>query len=207
MPIYEHEPAALTLARLLIAQGEGEEALRLLDGYRTSARMQGRGGSEIELLVLSALAYDAQGESEQAVQTLQQALVLAEPAGYVRLFVDEGIPLARLLHLAWSRWKGKREAEFVNKLLVVLEAAPPGQTPLSAAHQHTRTLDPPIKPLSGRERKVLRLLAAGLSNPEIAAELVVSLSTVKTQVSSLYRKLNVTSRAGAIAAARSWKLL
>ncbi len=96
-PSYGNEPEALTLARVLIAQGEPEEALQLLDDFRVHASTQGRFGSELEILVLSTLAKDAQGQTAQAVQLLQQAITLAEPEGYVRLFVDEGVPMLNLL--------------------------------------------------------------------------------------------------------------
>src|SRR5205807_4095178 len=119
-PRYEDEPGALTLARVLLALGEPEQALRLLDGLRTHARAQGRLGSELEILVTSALAHSSQGQTGQALHTLQQALVLAEPQGYVRLFVDEGVPLASLLRLVLSRGQGKPGARYVRRLLSVL---------------------------------------------------------------------------------------
>ena len=197
-PTYEHEPGALTLARVLIAQGEPEEALRLLDGFRAHARTQGRLSSELEILVLSALAQSTQGQTGQALHTLQQALVLAEPQGYVRLFVDEGVPLANLLRLVLSRGKGKSGARYVRRLLSVLEAEHPEQAgPLASL----------LVPLSGREHSILRGLAAGRSMAEMAADLVLSANTIKTQVSSLYHKLNAHSREEAIAEALRLHLL
>src|SRR5262249_21778826 len=126
-PSYEDEPGALALARVLIAQGEPEESLLILDDFRTHARAQGRLNSELELLVLSALAPNAKGKTGQAVQILQQALMLAEPEGYVRLFVDEGIPMLSLLRLTLSRWKGQHGAGYVRRLLTILEAEHPEQ--------------------------------------------------------------------------------
>jgi ATP/maltotriose-dependent transcriptional regulator MalT len=178
--------------------GKPEEALQLLDGLRAHARAQGRLSSELEILVLCALAEDAQGQTRQAVQHLEQALVLAEPQGYVRLFVDEGVPLASLLRLVLSRWRGKPGARYVRRLLSILQAAHPEQAePLPSL----------LVPLSGRERTILRALAAGRSTTEMAAELVVSANTIKTQVSSLYHKLNVHSREEALAAATRLHLL
>jgi ATP/maltotriose-dependent transcriptional regulator MalT len=203
-PTYEQEAIALTLARVLLAQGEAEEALRLLERWYQHARAQGRTGSEIELLVLSALAYQQQGKTEQAVQRLVPALVLGYPEGYVRLFVDEGTSMAPLLRLTLSRWKSQPEARYLHTLLAVLEAAQPGQTPLSQTFHHA---DPPLEPFSRRERQVLRLLATGLSNTEIADELVVSINTVRTHIRSLYHKLKVNSRKEALSVARQWKLL
>jgi LuxR family transcriptional regulator, maltose regulon positive regulatory protein len=198
MPSYEDEPGALTLARVLIAQGEPEESLQLLDGFRAHARAQGRLGSELEVLVLCALAESARGKTGQAVQLLQQALLLAEPESYVRLFVDEGVPMLSLLRLVQSRWKGRRGAGYVRQLLTILEAEHPEQA---------GQLPSLVVPLSGRERTILRLLAAGRSIAEMAAELVVSPNTIKAQVSSLYRKLNVHSREEALAEAVRLHLL
>jgi LuxR family transcriptional regulator, maltose regulon positive regulatory protein len=203
-PDYQQEVIALTLVRILIAQGEAGEALRMLKRWHLHARTQGRTNSEIELLMLSALAYSKQGKAEQAVQLLQQALLLASPERYVRVFVDEGAPMVALLSLVQSRWKGKTGADYVHKLLSVLQAEPSAQDSLSPAKLHW---EPPIEPLSSRERKVLRLLAAGLSNAEIAAELVVSINTIRTQARSIYHKLNVKNRHEAVATALTWKLL
>jgi ATP/maltotriose-dependent transcriptional regulator MalT len=197
-PRYEDEPGALTLARVLIARGEPEEALRLLDGFRTLARTQGRLGSELEILVLYALAESASGQTGQAVSLLEQALVLAEPEGYVRLFVDEGVPMMSLLRLVLARWKGKHGAGYVRRLLSVLEAEHPEQAEQFAGMQ---------VPLSRRERLILRGLSAGHSTTEMATELVVSPNTIKTQVGSLYRKLNAHNRQEALAEAVRLHLL
>lgn len=205
-PAYQQELAALTLARVLLAQDEADDALALLAGFLELARTQGRTGSEIEILMLTALAYHAQGKPEQASQTLQQALLRAEPEGYIRLFVDEGAPVAALLRLLLPRWKSKRGIDYLHRLLALLETGaprPPAPSHPTLAAEFPVLLDP----LTPRERKVLRLLAAGLSNPEIANELVVSLNTVKTQVQSLYRKLQVSSRHEAIAVAERLQLL
>jgi len=197
-PRYEEESGALTLARVLLAQGEPEEALRLLDGLRTHARAQGRLGSELEILVLCALAHSRGGQMDQALHRLQQALVLTEPQGYVRLFVDEGVPMLSLLRLALARGPGKPGARYVRRLLSVLQAEHPEQAgPLPSL----------LVPLSGRERTILRALSAGRTTAEMAAELVVSPNTIKTQVSSLYHKLNVHSREEALAEATRLHLL
>ncbi|GCE29970.1 LuxR family transcriptional regulator [Dictyobacter alpinus] len=201
---YQHEVIALTLARVLLAQGEAAHALRLVERWHLHARAQGRTGSEIELLVLSALAYAQQDKAEQAVQLLRQALLLASPEGYVRVFVDEGVPMAVLLHMVLSRWKGKTEADEVRRLLSVWETEQAAAGPYALAMLHREL---PLAPLSGRERKVLRGLVAGLSNAEIAAELVVSINTIRTQTRSIYHKLNVKNRHEAVALARQWRLL
>ncbi len=203
-PSYPQEVLALTLVRCLLAQGEAGEALRMLERWRRHARAQERTGSEIEMLMLSALAYARQGKTEQAVQLLQQALLLASPEGYVRMFVDEGVPMVALLSLVLSRWKSKPEARYIHALLAVLQAEQPAQGSLSLATSHR---EPPLEPLTDRERKVLRGLSAGLSNAEIAAELVVSINTIRTQARSIYHKLNVKNRHEAVALARQWRLL
>jgi LuxR family transcriptional regulator, maltose regulon positive regulatory protein len=198
VPSYGNEPGALTLARVLIARGEPEQALRRLSGFRALARTQGRLSSELEILVLCALAEDAQGQTAQAIQLLQQALGLAEPEGYVRLFVDEGVPMLGLLRQVASRWKGRRGSGYVRQLLTILQAEHPEQAgPLATL---------PV-PLSQRERLILRQLAVGHSISEMAAALVVSPNTLKTQLSSLYRKLNVHSREEALAEALRLHLL
>ncbi len=201
---YPQEVMALTLVRVVIAQGEAGEALSLLERWHRHARMQERTASEIEMLVLSALAYAQQGKREQAVQLLQEALLLASPEGYVRVFVDEGAPMVALLSLVLSRWKNKLEAKYIHDLLSVLQAEQPahGSLPLAGPDR-----EPPLEPLSSRERKVLRLLSAGFSNAEIAAELVVSVNTVRSQARSIYHKLNVKNRHEAVALARHWQLL
>jgi LuxR family transcriptional regulator, maltose regulon positive regulatory protein len=203
-PDYQQEVIALTLARILIARGEIRDALRLLERWHLHARAQGRTGSEIEILLLSALAQQMQGKREQAVQLLQQSLLLALPEGYVRVFVDEGVPMVALLSLVLSRWKGKTGTDEVQRLLAVVQAEP------RAPDSHSPAVprwEPPLEPLSSREHKVLRGLSAGLSNAEIAASLMVSINTVRTQARSIYRKLNVHTRHEAVALARHWQLL
>jgi LuxR family maltose regulon positive regulatory protein len=191
-PSYGNEPVALILARVLIAEGEPEQALRLLESFRAQAQAQGRLSSELEILVLCALAEDAQGQTSQATQHLEQALGLAEPEGYVRLFVDEGVPMLNLLRQVAFRRRGKHGASYVRRLLDVLQAEHPEQA---------GPLPGPLVPLSGRERTILRLLATGRSTAEMADELVVSVNTVKAQLGSLYRKLNVHSREQALSEA------
>lgn len=203
-PTYQQEAAALTQVRVLLAQGEAGEVLRWLQRWHKHARTQERTGSEIEILVLAALAQQKQGRREQAMQLLQQALLLASPEGYVRVFVDEGVPMVGLLSLALSRWKRKPEEGFIYRLLQVLQAETSGQEVFSPMVPNG---EPPFEPLSTRERKVLRLLAAGLSNAEIASELVVSINTIRTQARSIYHKLNVKNRHEAAALARQWRLL
>ena len=140
---------------------------------------------------------------ERAVGTLAEALVLAEPEGYVRTFVDEGPPMAELLSgMLEAQQRGSLDppvpAHYLRKLLVVLE------------RDSARTRSPVgglPEPLSERELEVLQLVAAGKSNRRIAQELYVSVGTVKTHLNNLYRKLRVRSRTQAVARARELNLI
>ena len=194
----------LGLARMLIARGKHEEALRLLAGLRETAEASRRMGSVIEVLALEAVALRALDEKEQAVSTLAQALSLAEPEGYVRTFTDEGPPMGTLLSEALEARRRDRlnppvSAHYLRKLWAAIQregSADP--TPPSAALP---------EPLSEREREVLSLLAAGQSNREIAHELYVAQSTVKTHVKNIYRKLDTHNRAQALARASELSLI
>jgi LuxR family transcriptional regulator, maltose regulon positive regulatory protein len=194
----------LASARVLHAQGRHREALPLLKRLREEAEGAQRTGSEIEILVLRALAMWASHEKEKAVGTLTRALTLAEPEGYVRTFVDEGPAIGDLLSATLkARQRGRLDtanrvpARYLAKLLAALarENAEPTAD--------ERLAEPP----SEREMEVLALIAAGESNPEIARKLYVSTSTVKTHINRLYRKLGARSRTQAVALAREMNLL
>ncbi|HEU5230603.1 MAG TPA: LuxR C-terminal-related transcriptional regulator, partial [Ktedonobacteraceae bacterium] len=203
-PAYEQEEVALTLARLLLAQGEAATAEQILLRWHAFAHQQGRIGSEIELVALLALTRDAQGKTNEAIASCHQALVLAQPGRYCRFFLDMGRPMLRLLNLLSAQEQGKALAPYLKHLLKMMNATQTSaaiQTPLAEIRQ------PLLESLSPRERKVLRLLAAGLSSREMADELVVSINTVKTQLKSLYRKLQANSRQEALTTARYWQLL
>src|ERR671910_88561 len=198
------ETEQIARARLTMARGEHEEALRLLEGLRQSTEAAGRTGKLIEILTLQALALWERSRRERALGTLTRALALAEPEGYVRTFVDEGAKVGDLLSATVeARQRGHPDAairipaRYVAKLLAVLaqESAAPG-----ASEQLS-------EPLSDRELEVLGLVAAGKSNGEIASSLFVSLSTVKTHINNLYRKLGARSRTQTIARARELDLI
>jgi LuxR family maltose regulon positive regulatory protein len=172
---------ALVAARLFIAQGEIQEALRLLDQWQIEARSHNHQRAELDILILKSLAYAGQDQRAQAAHTLLKALKIAEAEGYLRAFLDEGRPLADLLRYLLPTLADEALGRFARRLLLAFGQAAGADTPL-------------IEPLSPQERRVLRLLSAGLSNPEIADELIVSINTVKTQVKSIYRKLNVSTR-------------
>ena len=214
-PLVEQERDALIVARLLIAQGNMEPALRALERWRGTAQSQGRASSQAEILALIALARFGQGDLPAAKQTLTQALALAQPAGFRRLFLDEGEPMAALLQIVLPGLNDEPLSAYVRALLRTFGELKIAKEELETSDRRTAQPDPQFsilnsqflaEPLSPQEQRVLRLLAAGLSNPEIADELVVSVNTIKTQVQSIYRKLNVTSRKEARAAARRLSL-
>jgi LuxR family maltose regulon positive regulatory protein len=203
---YLREFEHVTLARVLIARYKSErearsinEAVGLLERLLKAAEEGERSGSVIEILVLQALAHGAQGKIPVALVPLERALTLAEPEGYVRIFVDEGAPMAALLRRAASR--GIAPA-YVSKLLDAEDPTRRGPTgPTSPVAQ------PLVEPLSERELEVLRLVATGMSNRDIARELVLATGTVKKHINNIFTKLNVRSRTQAVAQATELGLL
>jgi LuxR family maltose regulon positive regulatory protein len=189
---YLREFEHITLARVLLAQAATrraersiQEAIRLLGRLLRAADEGKRTGSVIEILVLQALAHQARGDVRAALASLQRALTLAEPEGYVRIFLDEGPPMASLLRAAAKQGITQ---DYVRRLLAAVnktEDSTPAQQGL-------------IEPLSARELDVLRLLRTDLDGPEIARELVVSLNTVRTHTKNIYAKLGVNSRRAAV---------
>jgi LuxR family transcriptional regulator, maltose regulon positive regulatory protein len=205
-PNYPREREYLILARVGLAQGRSDphspslqEALCFLERLLHEAEINARMGSVLEILTVRALALDAQGKRHGALTTLERALRLGAPEGYIRLFVDEGAPMRALLRLAHARGI---TPDYVATLLLAFEEQSPSEHPLN-------TDDPRglVEPLTVREREVLRLLEAGASNRSIAHNLVLSLGTVKKHVSNIYGKLGVRSRTQALAHARVLHLL
>jgi LuxR family transcriptional regulator, maltose regulon positive regulatory protein len=176
-----------------------QDVLHLLDRLLQDAEAKARLDSVLQILVLRALALEAQADQTSALSTLERALVLAAPEGYLRLFVDEGEPMLGLLRQAYTRGI---VSDYVATLLVAfgeqqaLDLPPP--SPLTG---------PLAEPLTEREREVLRLLLEGASSREIARRLVLSENTVKRHVYNLCGKLRVQSRAQAIVRARTLNFL
>jgi LuxR family maltose regulon positive regulatory protein len=185
---YEH----LILARLLIRQDRAGEALDLLEPLLAQAQALGRIDLTIEIQILRALAWQAEGQETQAMASLDEALSLAEPSGYVRIFLDEGEPLARLLHQAATLGIA---STYVATLLAALGGPESAGLEASSASLPVQTF---VEPLSERELEVLRLLATGLSNPEIADELYIAVSTVRSHCKNIYGKLDVHRRWDAV---------
>ena len=205
---------SITLARVLVALGRLDEAMAALERLRSEAETGGRTGSVIECLALVALVAQARGNSDEALASLRRALVLAEPHGYVRVFIGQGAAMARLLAKLLEveqRWRGSWEAaasaSYIRRLLGAFDPAfeQAARGPAAApTHGEAQTL---IEPLSGRELEVLRLIASGASNRDIARELIVSLGTVKKHLNNIFGKLDAHSRTQAVARARQLGLL
>jgi LuxR family transcriptional regulator, maltose regulon positive regulatory protein len=211
-PSYPREGEYLVLARVLLAQRQPDRALRLLAWLHTQAAAQGRMGSLIEVRVLQALALDAMGDQAGALAALAEALALAGPEGYVRVFVDEGAPMARLLGRLAAAQRSGRVAlpavvppHYLDRLGRAFQPGRPRLAPQtnSAAGEVAGLAEP----LSDRELQVLALLAAGRSNQQIADELVVVLDTAKKHVGHILDKLGAANRTQAVARARALGLL
>lgn len=215
-PSYLREYEHLTLARVAIAQRHSERGIAqykhngtdeiihsvigLLTRLLAAAEDQDRTASIIKILVVLALAREAQGDVEAAISSLERALTLAEPEGYVRIFAECGTPMMRLLQEAKNR---RITPTYAQRLLTASETW--GQqhqpSPLPQVAERSRSAPSPprlIESLSQRELEVLRLLNTELTGPEIARELVVALSTVRTHTKRIYSKLNVTNRRAAV---------
>ena len=197
----------LTLVRVLITLRRLDEATQWLAKLLQLAEAQGRAGSMIELLMLQAEALHASGEANQAIERLSRALILAEPEGYIRLFVDEGAPIAHVLVQMGRRPPGHQPgfARYREHLLALLGRA--RDEDVSHAADAVHGISSLAEPLSERELEVLRLIVAGSSNREIADCLVIAVSTVKWYVNTIYSKLQVESRTKAIARARELNIV
>jgi LuxR family transcriptional regulator, maltose regulon positive regulatory protein len=210
-PNYPREREYLVLVRVLLAQQAPEQALGLLQRLHTLAAAQGRAGSVIEVRALQALARSAGGDQAGALAVLAEALTLGAPEGYLRVFVDEGPPMAALLHQLLAGRRRERLAaagavprEYLARLVDAFEQAglrvraPAGRGMVVAGL---------VEPLTARELEVLGLLAAGAPNRAIAEQLVVTPETVKKHLSHLFDKLGAANRTQAVARARQLGLL
>jgi len=197
---YLHEFEHITLARVLLARYATEraersiqEATRLLERLLRAAEEGQRTGSVIEILVLQALAHQMRGDIPAALASLQRALTLAEPEGYIRIFVDEGPPMASLLRAVAKQGTARN---YVRRLLAAV----------NKTKDSTPAKQGLIEPLSERELDVLRLLGTDLDGPDIARELIVSLNTMRTHTKNIYAKLGVNNRRAAVRRAKELDL-
>jgi LuxR family maltose regulon positive regulatory protein len=235
--VYAYEYGSITRAQVLIAQAWSRSAAALarteqtpppqdplpdvltyLDRQGQVAETTGLMWLRLKVYILQALAYHVLGDAAQAMEKLEQALPLAEPEGYIRIFVDEGAPMATVL--GRMKAEGGRWKEYIRKLLLAFEESegrrvadgvtaeiPPFHPSSSPGAPRSAVLHPLVEPLTPRELEVLRLMAAGHSNQEIAQRLIVSVGTVKKHLNNIFGKLNATSRTQAVARARELQLL
>jgi LuxR family maltose regulon positive regulatory protein len=213
---FHRENEYLALARVFIAQKRFEEANALVERVYRIAQEIGKRQTELEGLILRALVFSVRGETDQALVHLEKALSIGEPEDYIRIFVDEGLPMARLLREAVASGIA---VDYVGKILDAFFAG----VPFDSAQDRQRSGGAGVKesppapllprptaltePLSERELEVLQLIAEGLSNPEIAARLFLSLNTVKVHTRNIYGKLGAHNRTQAVAKAKALGVL
>lgn len=204
-PDFLHEYDYYLLAQMLILQDKPAPAIRILTRLLEMEERTGRNGYKITLLLYLALAYTAQAMPEKALDTLARSLTIAASEGYIRTYLDEGARVGVLLKNIRQTLLQKDlppdacSRAYVDKLLKAFRVH--GSASLADARQ------PLVEPLSQRELEVLRLLAGGLSNQEIADRLIIGLNTIKTHTRHIYEKLEVGSRTQAIARAKSLRIL
>lgn len=207
---YLREFEHITLARVRLAQSGGDhadrflvEAMGLLDRLLQAAEQGGRKASTIEILALQALAHGMRGDIPAALVPLEHALMLAEPEGYVRIFVDEGRSMAHLLREAAARGIMPDYTAKLRSAFHVGQGKGAGESPLPTSPA-SRSL---VEPLTERELEILRLFKTELSGPEIADKLVIALSTLRTHTKHIFSKLDVTNRRAAVQRAAELNLI
>jgi len=199
----QHYDLPFCLVRMQLAQGNAPAALARLDSLRMAAAAKGWQDELLQVALLQALAHQMQGDTNAALRQLEEALMLAEVGGFIRLFVDEGAPMAQLLAMLAGRgvmpaYVGKLLAAFSPSVLPLPDSRGLGVAPRPA---------PLLNPLSVRELEILQLIAAGLSNQEIAARLFLALDTVKGHNRRIFDKLQVQRRTEAVAKAQTLHIL
>jgi LuxR family maltose regulon positive regulatory protein len=200
-PTYLHEMEYIVFARILIAKGRLDEADRLLQRLLETAEAGGRTTRLIEILLLQALAFQVQEDTANAISKLENALSLAEPGGFIRIFVDEGPAMGHLLYEALKR---DISPEYITQLLAAfpvdeLEKSDPSMKKIPRSEL--------VEPLSDREIEVLQLISEGQTNAEIGSRLFLSVNTVKVHTRNIYAKLDVNNRIQAVSKARALGLL
>jgi len=204
----EKHELPISQVRVHLAQGDTSTALAVLRPLRRQVEAKGWEDGRLKVMVLQAVALHAHGEKEQAAQLLGDALALAEPGGFIRTFVDEGPPMVRLLRETAERGIAPI---YVNRLLSTFAAQDQPKSLDQALTQGVGSQVPTTpsltEPLTDRELEVLQLMSDGLTYNEIAAQIIVSLNTVRTHVKNIYSKLYVHKRSQAIAKARELNIL
>ena len=190
----------ISRARVLLAQGDAVKALAALEPWRRQTEEKGWQDERLKAMVLQTVALHAHGDEDKAAQLLAEALALAEPGGFIRLFIDEGPPMAELLTRMKDEGGTLRVKEYIHKLLAAFGHQ-------EEFHPSSLILHPSFEPLSGRELEILVLITRGLSNREIGERLFLALDTVKGHNRRIFDKLQVQSRTEAIARARELGLL
>jgi LuxR family maltose regulon positive regulatory protein len=194
---YFNEVEYLTLVRIFMAENQLDFSAHLLARLQQAAESSGRWGNLIEILILQSEVFDRQGKTDSAFTALQKSLELAEPEGYIRVFLDQGAPMEKLLKQIKVETTSLKN--YIRKLLASFNGASFSPLPLSSFDL--------IDPLSERELEVLRLVAVGKSNQQIADELVVATGTVKKHLNNIFGKLNALNRTECVARARELNLL
>ena len=201
---FEDELTHITQARVFIAHEKLDEAIRLLSRLEEIAQSDGRMGRLLEIMILKALAMQRMGNTAQADIALTKCLTLAEPEGYLRIFLDEGQPMQMLLAQGLAHANPGPVRDYAIRLLSQFDVEQPI---IPAAQEKASPAGNLVEPLSERELEVLKLLRTDLNGPEIARECMLSLSTVRTHTQNIYAKLGVNNRRSAVRRAEELGLL
>ena len=190
----------LSQARVILAQGDPSSALAMVESFCQKVEARGWQDERLKGLVLQAVVLQTLSETDRALKVLGDALELAEPSGYIRIFVDEGPPMAQLLSEAAARGM---MPDYVAKLTAAFEA----EVQKSESTSYLPSAHLLVEPLSLRELEILRLIALGMSNHEIGERLFLAISTIKGHNRNIFAKLQVQRRTEAIMRARELGLL
>ncbi|MGN7760548.1 LuxR C-terminal-related transcriptional regulator [Paenibacillus sp. 22594] len=200
----EQHGLSLCQAKVYMARGDTSAVLAVLEPMLGQAAVRGRPDERLKGMIFYAAVLYRNGDKSAATQALAEAMTMAQPGGYIRAFVDEGLPVERLLREAQV---GGELLDYRRRLLAAFEAENPQHSQLRSANQLPSTSQPLIETLSGRELEILQLIAQGLSNREISERLFLALSTVKGYNRNIFDKLQVSRRTEAVARARRLGLL
>jgi LuxR family maltose regulon positive regulatory protein len=202
---FVYEADYVAVARVLLAQGRLDPAVDLLTRLQDVAEVGGRYLRVIELLLLLAIADQANGDLPQALTRLEQALNLGESRGMIRTFVTEGPDVARLLYAAV---KQKIMPEYVQRIIAALPIERPlSPSALPSLDGSASSDDGWVEPLTERETEILHLISEGLTNKEIGSRLYISGNTTKVHLRNIYGKLGVKNRTQAVAKGRTLGIL